>query len=177
MLDVSIRQGAKIPEPTQENNFLSLSYGSAVVKAVNAFLAMEVRKGHLVVSDNNSVLTIEGVGDGSGGGYGFPFRIIPGSTWLKAVVLPGWIITTGNPVTPSHINTELTLTSGQAHNFIYVDLTAAPDIKVATTAPTWGADIVPIGWVDTTDTTHQQAVIYQFTHDNIFSPCISTPEE
>ena len=103
-----------------------------------------------------------------------PFLITKGSTWLTAKVATGYIITTGAEFEPDNYDTELTLTSGEAHNWIVMDLTATTaTFSVSTTTPTWANDKIPIGWVDTTDTANQSAVITQMTRDHIFNPCLT----
>lgn len=62
--------GMRIPEPDRKgkNNFLSLSYGTKVVRAANAFLNLIVRAGkenRLHIADGNAVLELIG---GAGGG-------------------------------------------------------------------------------------------------------------
>lgn len=101
------------------------------------------------------------------------FRIYRGSTWLKAKVAIGPIITTGDLIVPSNVDTDLTLTSGVAKNWIYVDMTSTTAVfAVSATLPTWAIDKIPIGYVDTTDTTDERQVITQIRKEHIFNPCL-----
>jgi hypothetical protein len=48
-------------------------------------------------------------------------------------------------------------------------------ISVASSVPLWSVSKVCIGWVDTTTgaaATPPYAVVNQFLHDNVFSPCV-----
>lgn len=102
-----------------------------------------------------------------------PFVIYQGSTWLKAKVKTGPILTTGDLIVPSNVDTDLTLVTATAKNWIYVDLTATTATFTASaTLPTWAVDKIPIGYVDTTDTTNSVQVITQIRKEHIFNPCL-----
>lgn len=107
-----------------------------------------------------------------------PFEIYQTSTWLKYKVRTGYAITTGAPFEPANVETEFTLTSGVAKYYFVLTFSSssAATITTSSTLPAWGIDVIPIGWVDTATyaaVTHGQ--IEQFTHDNIFSPCVVDP--
>lgn len=106
-------------------------------------------------------------------GIELPFQIYQTTTWLKFKVTTGYVITTGVAVTPALVETEFTITSGVLRYWFYLDLTAAATVAASSTLPTWGIDIIPIGWVDTsTYSAESRSVIYQFTRDHVFSPCV-----
>ena len=102
-----------------------------------------------------------------------PFEIYQTDTWLKYKVKQGYVITTGEPIEPTNIETEITITAGVEFYWIYVSLTATTaTVLSSATLPTWSISIVPIGWVDTlTGEADTIATINQFLHDNIFVPC------
>lgn len=103
----------------------------------------------------------------------FPFRIYQGSTWLKAKVAIGPILTTGDLIVPSNVDTDITLVTATAKNWIYVDLTATTaTYATSATLPTWAVDKIPIGYVDTTDTTNERQVITPIRREHIFNPCL-----
>ncbi len=112
----------------------------------------------------------------SGGNAGliYPFQIRQTSSWLHYEVMAGYAITDGSPFVPVGAGDSevFELTSGVSFYYIYLDL-IAEEIFQSSTVPTWGVDIVPIGWVDTaTHSADSRAVIVQFTRDHIFSPCV-----
>lgn len=103
----------------------------------------------------------------------FPFEIYQSDTWLKYKVKTGYVITTGEPIEPTNIETEITLAAGVEFYWIYASLTTTTaTILSSATLPAWSVSIVPIGWVDTlTGEADTVAEIHQFLHDNIFVPC------
>lgn len=102
-----------------------------------------------------------------------PFKIYQTGTWLQFKVMAGYVITTGDPITPSGLETTITVTSGDSQYWIYMDMTTSTaTIQNNGTTPTWAVSKIPIGWIDASNTTDQVAVIYQFTHDNVFLPCV-----
>lgn len=108
-----------------------------------------------------------------GGGLNLPLRIYQASTWLKFKVTTIQFISTGVAVEPSNAETELTITSGVAEYWFALDLTGAtPLIVTSSTLPTWAVDMIPIGWVDTTDTTNSISVIHQHYPLHLFIPCV-----
>lgn len=54
-----IRPGYVIPPPSQQENFLSLSYAGLVVAVCNAFLNLKVKGGKFSLSENNAVLELD----------------------------------------------------------------------------------------------------------------------
>jgi hypothetical protein len=100
------------------------------------------------------------------------FNIYQSSTWLKYKVTAGYLITTGNPITVTNTETEITITTGVARYWFYLDVTATTAaIATSATTLTWDAtNKIPIGWVDTdTYSAESRAVIHQREH--IFVPC------
>jgi hypothetical protein len=110
---------------------------------------------------------------GNAAGEQYPFRIYKGTTWLNAKVATGHILTTGDLVTPSNVDTDLTLVTATAKNWIYVDLTSTTaTLAASATLPTWAVDKIPIGYVDTTNTSAELQVITQIRKEHIFDPCL-----
>lgn len=144
-------------------------------KLLRAGRSSELKKvvgpGHLIENTDGKTLVILPTPPV---GVSYQFRIYQGSTWLKMKVATGDLITTGDAFEPSNPDTELTLTSGVAKFYIYLSFssaTAASFIATAT-APTWDVNKVPIGWVDTTDTTNSRSVIHQLQREYIYNPCL-----
>lgn len=101
-----------------------------------------------------------------------PFQIYQASSWLKFKVRDGRYVGTGNPITVTNTETELELTSGVARYWFYIESTATTaEVKKSATTLEWSSTKIPIGWVDTTDTTNNASVIYQLLTDHIFNPC------
>lgn len=101
-----------------------------------------------------------------------PFQIYQGSTWLKAKVTTGPIITTGAKFTPTNPDTDVTLTSG-AQNYIYFEFADATSGSfIATATPASDVNRIPIGIVDTTNTTDSLQVITQLWPFFIYNPCL-----
>jgi hypothetical protein len=99
-----------------------------------------------------------------------PFRIVRSSTWLKYQVTTGYVITSGDLITPTGTASDFTLTSGVARYWFLIDITATTAVvSTSATTPTWSATKLPIGWVDTTS--ESTAAVYQFLTDHIFMPC------
>lgn len=107
----------------------------------------------------------------------FPFKIFQSGDWLTYQVRPGYVITNGEPSIPAGTTddaTEFTIDAGFSEVWFYLDLVAAPQILTTNITPSWAIDTIPIGWVDTfTHEATSAAKIYQFTHDNVFSPCVT----
>lgn len=111
---------------------------------------------------------------GAGGKVTFPFKIYQSDTWLKFKVREGIVITTGEAITPTGIDTEITIDSGTEKHWIYLDITAdAASVENDATLPTWTVDKIPIGWIDASDEENEISEIHQFVHDNIFVPCVT----
>ena len=102
-----------------------------------------------------------------------PFQIYQSGTWLQYKVTDGIFITTGDPITVTNVETQFTLTSGVARYWFYVDVTATTG-EIATSATTleWSAARIPLGWVDTTNTTDSISVPTQFYPLHLFNPCV-----
>lgn len=122
------------------------------------------------VTTDGTILEI----DESGAGQKNPFLIYQGSTWLKFKVAPGYVITTGNPITTTNTDTEITVATGTARHWFYLSMTTSTSAVADTsTTPTWDSSKIPIGWVDTdTYESEQRPVIYQFLRDHVYNPCI-----
>lgn len=99
-----------------------------------------------------------------------PYEIYQGSTWLKVLVAPGFLITTGVAEESANVDTEITLTEGVAEYWLYLDL-PTNTVTASATLPTWDVDKFPLGWVDTSDTTNDVSEIHQFWDSNIYYPC------
>lgn len=105
-------------------------------------------------------------------GLANPFVIYQGSDWLKAKVKTGWIVTADDVFEPGNIDTDLTLTTATEKNWIYLELTSSTATFVASvTMPTFSASKIPVGWVDTTNTSENRQEIVQLLRDHIFDPC------
>lgn len=102
-----------------------------------------------------------------------PFRIYQSDTWLKYKVTTGKVITTGDPITATNIETEITITSGVLRYWFYMEMTATTaEVKTSATTLAWSALLIPIGWVDTlTGVATTTPDIQQFITTNIFNPC------
>lgn len=99
-----------------------------------------------------------------------PFRIVRSSTWLKYQVTTGYVITDGDVITPTGTATDIDITSGVAKYWFVIDITSTTAVVSASaTLPTWTANKIPIGWVNTTS--ESTAAVYQFLTDHIFMPC------
>lgn len=98
------------------------------------------------------------------------FEIYQSDTWLKFKVTTGFVIIDGDPVIPTDVETEFTLTSGVARYWFYIDFAGTPTIATAAVTPSWDATKVPLGWVDTaTYAGTTRSEIHQREH--IFNPC------
>lgn len=99
-----------------------------------------------------------------------PFRIYQSDTWLKYKVTTGKVIAAGDPITPTNVETEITITSGVARYWFYLEMTATTaEVKTSATTLTWSTTLIPIGWVDTSVT--NVGTINQFLRDHVFNPC------
>jgi hypothetical protein len=107
-------------------------------------------------------------------GVGHPFKIRrSGTSWLHIKVKTGWIITTGAPFEPTNADTDLLLTTNEAFNYIYMTLTTTTaTFATSVSVPTWSVSVVPVGWVDTTNTADERVTIKQFLRDHVFIPCV-----
>lgn len=112
----------------------------------------------------------------SGSSIETPFEIYQSGSWLEFKVKVGYVIMNGEPViSVGGVETLFTLTSGVTRYWFLITLTVgAATISISPTVPAWSATVIPIGWVDTdTHSAESASTIYQFVHDNIFSPCIT----
>lgn len=145
------------------NKFLKSCKSSEIKQVVGPGKLIENSDGKVLVLDPPGPLPEEP-----------PFRIYQGSTWLKAKVATGPVQITGDLIVPSNADTDLTLVTATAKNWIYVDLTTTTAVFAASSSlPTFGIDKIPIGYVDTTDTGDEIQVITQIWKTNIFSPCVT----
>lgn len=178
--------------PTSENGWRIPDFGygtgrtairpddaNELVVALNALGRMTITRGgatdKVVFSDYNVAINLreDPNTESLTAAINHPFKIYQTGTWLQFKVMSGYVITTGDPITPSGLETTITTTTNKPRHWIYVDITpSTATIQNTFTTPTWATDKIPIGWVDTTNTTAERAVIYQFTHDNIFNPCL-----
>lgn len=106
-------------------------------------------------------------------GSQFPFQIRRSSTWLKFQVGEGWVITTGEPIVPTNMDTDITITAGVEFYWLYLALTTTTaTVTSSASLPAWAVSMVPIGWIDTlTDEADEVSTIYQMLHDNVYVPC------
>ena len=106
-------------------------------------------------------------------GASVPFQIRRSSTWLKFQVGDGRVITTGEPIEPTNIDTDITITAGVEFYWIYLAITTTTAaVTSSASTPAWAISLVPIGWVDTlTNEADEVSTIYQFIHDNVYIPC------
>ena len=107
-----------------------------------------------------------------GGEITIPFLLYQSGTWLQWKVTDGILITTSDPITVTNVETQFTLTSGVARYWFYIDVTATTG-TIATSATTlvWSATKIPLGWVNTTNTTDSISVPTQFFPLHLFNPC------
>ena len=129
----------------------------------------------------------------------FPFRIYqlpqhfraapdPSSDWLKFRVRGGAVFinwtqyaATGTdgetnpdadtfPDIPNAGGFEITATPGVTQFWFWLAITSTTAaVNSGASPPTWSAAAVPIGYVDTTDTTHQFAQVRQFVRTDFFT--------
>lgn len=150
-----------------------------VVIALNALGKMKIKRGgdtdKISFSRANVIITLreDPNTESLTAAINHPFKIYQTGTWLQFKVMDGVVITTGNEITPSGLETTITTTTNKARHWIYMDVTTSTaTIQNTFTTPTWTVDKIPIGWVDTTDTAGEVAIIHQFIHDNVFLPCV-----
>ena len=99
-----------------------------------------------------------------------PFQIYQSTSWLKYKVTTGKVIATGDPITPTNVEAEITITSGVARYWFYLEMTSTTaEVKTSATTLTWSNTLIPIGWVDTSVT--NVGTINQFLRDHVFNPC------
>lgn len=150
-----------------------------VIIALNALGKMKIKRGgdtdKISFSRANVIITLredlntESITDA----INHPFKIYQTGTWLQFKVMDGVVITTGAPITPTGLETTISVTSGDAQYWIYMDVTTSTaTIQNNGTTPTWAVDKIPIGWIDASNTTDEVAIIHQFIHDNVFLPCV-----
>lgn len=111
---------------------------------------------------------------GESEGEDLPFQLYQGSSWLNIRVTTGPNITTGVDFEPSNPDTDLALTSGIEKNWVYISFSSASAcaFEVSATVPTWDSSKIPLGTVDTTNTTDMVQDINQLWPFYIFNPCI-----
>jgi hypothetical protein len=139
-----------------------------LVKACQAAEVKEVKNGQLV--RNTDGLTII-CGGSRGGETTNPFEIYQTESWLKYKVKTGYVITTGNEIVPTYVETEFTITSGVLRYWFYVEVasgSSTAEIKTSATTLAWDSTKIPLGWIDTqTGAGTEAARIYQIVRDNI----------
>ncbi len=101
-----------------------------------------------------------------------PFQLYQSGTWLQWKVTDGILITTGDPIMVTNVETLFTLTSGVARYWFYIEISSTTG-TIATSATTlvWSATKIPLGWVNTTNTTDSISVPTQFYPLHLFNPC------
>jgi hypothetical protein len=153
------------------------------IKALKA--GAPVSKNWRAINEISEVLNASGLVDQSNAGklagllnrprdLYVPFMIYFGGSWLTVRVTGGLYITTGDPITVTNTETDLTLTSGLARHWVYVELSATTgQVLTSTTTLTWSPTKVPLGFVNTTDTVNQRSLITQFYPLHLFNPCVT----
>jgi hypothetical protein len=145
-----------------------VSWLNRLVKACQAAEVKEVKNGQLV--RNTDGLTII-CGGSRGGETTNPFEIYQTESWLKYKVKTGYVITTGNEIVPTYVETEFTITSGVLRYWFYVEVASGAstaEIKTSATTLAWDSTKIPLGWIDTqTGAGTNTAKIHQLVRDNI----------
>jgi hypothetical protein len=115
------------------------------------------------------------VSPSSGVGDTNPFRITQSADWLTYKVSDGIAITTGDPISVTNVDTDITITAGVEFYWIYLEMTATTaEVKASATTLEWSSLLIPIGWVDTlTHEADEVATINQVLRDNVFNPCVT----
>ncbi|TXH09999.1 MAG: hypothetical protein E6R03_15970 [Hyphomicrobiaceae bacterium] len=102
---------------------------------------------------------------------GTPFHPYQGSTWLKWYVSTGYLVTNGNPIVPSQVDVEFTLTSGVPYYWFWLDV-EAQEVKTTDTTLEWTARKIPLCWVDTdTQSAEQIATAVSLVNWHIVTLC------
>ena len=103
-----------------------------------------------------------------------PFQLYQSGTWLQWKVTTGWFKPAGPTIVPTDVETQFTLTSGEAEYWFWLEVTNTTAVVTASaTEPTWTINQVLIGWVDTdTDSASSIATPYQFLLTNVQIPCL-----
>ena len=156
-------------------NAIQSKHANDLVDALNIVGRIRIQRGQkdsVIYADNGVFITIKDR-QYETDAETFPFQIYQSGTWLKYKVKTGIVITTGNPITATNIETEITLTSGVLRYWFYMEMTSTTaEVKTSATTLAWSADKIPLGWVDTsTGSGSSTATIYQVITDHIFNPC------
>lgn len=105
-----------------------------------------------------------------------PFKITHSTDWLTVQVAPGYVIAADDPIAATGVDADIVLAEDDAQYWLYLDIDSGAgtaSVEKSATTPAWSCAIVPIGWVDTlagAEATPPYSIIYQFLHENIFSP-------
>jgi hypothetical protein len=138
----------------------------------NSCRAAEIKQvvgGYLKPSTDGQCLVILGNNSSS---ITNPFTISQSTDWLTYKVSTGLVVLSGDPITPTQVDVDLTITAGVEHYWFYIDIgTTTAEVKTSATTLAWGCNKIPLGWVDTlTNQATTTAKIYQLQRDHIFSP-------
>ena len=169
--------GFRIPPMGGNRNLIKSAVANEVVRALNALGNIQIARNEqgfdeVIYSDGNVVLSL--AAKPSAFSTTQPFQIYQSVSWLKFKVTTGMVLTgtTGTIVTPNYVETEFTLTGGVAEYWFYISLSASPAIVKSATQPTWDETMIPIGFVDTSNTTTEVSTITQFYPFGAYVPCV-----
>jgi hypothetical protein len=169
--------GFKIKPFGKGRNAIQSAYANELVDCLNPLGNIKLTRGKedkVFYSDVDVTIQLEtDSGAGLGADSSNPFRIYQTTSWLKYKVTTGIVISTSDPITLVGAETEQTLTGGVTRYWFYLDMTSTTaEIKKSATTLTWSANLIPIGWVDTsTGIGTSTATIYQVLKDHVFNPC------
>jgi len=168
-------RGFKLQRFGPGRNAIQSHHSNDLIEAANMLGNIAVKRGNsdkVLYAESGVVIQLKDFDDSASGDVQ-PFKIYQTTSWLTFKVMTGYVITTGNPIVPSMIETSFTLSSGVALYWFYVDMTATTaEIKTSSTTLPWSSSKIPIGWVDTsTGAASSASTISQFVRDHIFNPC------
>lgn len=169
--------GFKIQLFGKGRNAIQSKHANDLVDALNMLGKITIKKGSedkVFYAENGVVIQLKDLEhELIGSEFENPFRIYQSGDWLTYKVTDGFAITTGDPITVTNIETEITITSGVAYYWFYLEMTATTaEVKSSATTLVWSNLLIPIGWVDTyTNGAYEIADINQMLRDNVFNPC------
>jgi hypothetical protein len=110
--------------------------------------------------------------DASSAATEFPFQVYRSDLdYLRIMLTPGYIVTTGEPFQPTNMDTYVGLGENTT-NYVYLDIESASATIVATTTlPTWSTSKIMVAKVVTT-TTAAELTITQILRENPQIPCV-----
>jgi hypothetical protein len=142
-------------------------------EAIQVKMRILNRPGVITVEYTEKGIALTPVAGGKSSQSSNPFTISQSTDWLTYKVSDGIAITTGDPISVANVDTDIAISAGVLHYWIYLEMTATTaEVKASSTTLEWSTLLIPIGWVDTaTNEVGEVATIYQVLRDNIFNPC------